>query len=67
MKAVVFHKPKDMRVETVEDPSLEDPRDAILRVTATAICGSDLRSQDVLQRRPARGRGLDSRGLWHAV
>jgi S-(hydroxymethyl)glutathione dehydrogenase/alcohol dehydrogenase len=42
MKAVVFHKPKDMRVETIEDPSLEDPRDIILRVTATAICGSDL-------------------------
>jgi S-(hydroxymethyl)glutathione dehydrogenase/alcohol dehydrogenase len=42
MKAVVFHKPKDMRVETVDDPSLKDPRDVILRVTATAICGSDL-------------------------
>jgi S-(hydroxymethyl)glutathione dehydrogenase / alcohol dehydrogenase len=42
MKAVVFHKPKDMRVETVDDPSLEDARDIILRVTATAICGSDL-------------------------
>jgi S-(hydroxymethyl)glutathione dehydrogenase/alcohol dehydrogenase len=42
MKAVVFHKPKDMRVETVDDPALEDGRDAILRVTATAICGSDL-------------------------
>jgi S-(hydroxymethyl)glutathione dehydrogenase / alcohol dehydrogenase len=42
MKAVVFHKPKDMRVETVDEPSLEDGRDVILRVTATAICGSDL-------------------------
>ena len=42
MKAVVFHKPKDMRVENVEDPSLEDPRDIILKVTSTAICGSDL-------------------------
>ncbi|WP_114778385.1 zinc-dependent alcohol dehydrogenase [Botryobacter ruber] len=42
MKAVVFHKPKDMRVETVEDPRIEEPRDAILRVTSTAICGSDL-------------------------
>jgi S-(hydroxymethyl)glutathione dehydrogenase/alcohol dehydrogenase len=42
MKAVVFHKPKDMRVETVDDPSLEDGRDVIVRVTATAICGSDL-------------------------
>lgn len=42
MKAVVFHKPKDMRVETVTDPSIEDPQDIILKVTATAICGSDL-------------------------
>jgi len=42
MKAVVFHKPNDMRVETVEDPSLKDPRDVILKVTSTAICGSDL-------------------------
>ncbi len=42
MKAVVFHKPKDMRVDSVDDPKIEDPRDAILKVTATAICGSDL-------------------------
>ena len=42
MKAVVFHKPKDMRVETVSDPTIEDPQDIILKVTATAICGSDL-------------------------
>lgn len=42
MKALVFHKPKDVRVETVEDPRIEDKRDAIIRVTSTAICGSDL-------------------------
>lgn len=42
MKATIFHKPKDVRVETVEDPRIEQPRDAILRATATAICGSDL-------------------------
>ena len=42
MKAVVFHKPKDMRVEKVPDPRIEDARDAIIRVTSTAICGSDL-------------------------
>jgi S-(hydroxymethyl)glutathione dehydrogenase/alcohol dehydrogenase len=42
MKALVFHKPKDVRVEQVPDPRLEHPRDAILRVTSTAICGSDL-------------------------
>jgi S-(hydroxymethyl)glutathione dehydrogenase / alcohol dehydrogenase len=42
MKALVFHKPKDVRVETVDDPRIEDKRDAIIRVTSTAICGSDL-------------------------
>ncbi len=42
MKAAVFHLPKDIRVDTVEDPTLEHPRDAIIKVTSTAICGSDL-------------------------
>jgi threonine dehydrogenase-like Zn-dependent dehydrogenase len=42
VKAVVFHKPSDIRVETVPDPSLDQATDAIVRVTATAICGSDL-------------------------
>jgi alcohol dehydrogenase len=42
MKAVVFHSPKRMHVDDVEDPRIIDPRDAILRVTSTAICGSDL-------------------------
>lgn len=42
MRAVVFHKPKDVRVDRVDDPRIEHPRDAIVRVTATAICGSDL-------------------------
>lgn len=42
MKAVVFHKPKDIRVDEVDDPTIEHPEDVILKVTATAICGSDL-------------------------
>lgn len=42
MKAAVFHKPGDIRVDTVEDPRIEDPGDVILKVTSTAICGSDL-------------------------
>lgn len=42
MRAVVFHKPRDVRVERVDDPRLEQPTDAIVRVTATALCGSDL-------------------------
>lgn len=42
MKAAVFHKPGDIRVDNVPDPEILDPRDVILRVTSTAICGSDL-------------------------
>src|SRR4051812_29463054 len=42
MKALVFHKPKDVSVDTVEDPKIKHPADVILKVTATAICGSDL-------------------------
>ncbi len=42
MKAAVFHKPGDIRYDTVADPRIEQPSDVILKVTATAICGSDL-------------------------
>lgn len=42
MRAVVFHRPKKVSVDQVPDPILKGPRDAILRVTSTAICGSDL-------------------------
>ncbi|SFM16464.1 alcohol dehydrogenase [Nitrosomonas communis] len=42
MKALVFHKPKDVRVDTVNDPKIEHEQDAIIRVTSTGICGSDL-------------------------
>ncbi|MGV3622513.1 MAG: zinc-dependent alcohol dehydrogenase [Archangium sp.] len=42
MKALRFHKSQDVRVDEVPEPRIEHPRDAILRVTATAICGSDL-------------------------
>jgi threonine dehydrogenase-like Zn-dependent dehydrogenase len=42
MKALTYHGKKDVRVEDVADPVLIDRDDIILRVTATAICGSDL-------------------------
>jgi threonine dehydrogenase-like Zn-dependent dehydrogenase len=42
MKALTYHGSKDVRVETVADPRLIESDDIILRVTATAICGSDL-------------------------
>ena len=42
MKAVVWHGKEDVRVDAVEDPRVEQPTDAVIRVTSTAICGSDL-------------------------
>ncbi|MGK7390858.1 MAG: zinc-dependent alcohol dehydrogenase [Candidatus Cyclobacteriaceae bacterium M2_1C_046] len=42
MKAVRFHMPKVMKVDTIDDPIIEHERDAIIKVTSTAICGSDL-------------------------
>jgi S-(hydroxymethyl)glutathione dehydrogenase/alcohol dehydrogenase len=46
MKAAVFHKPGDISVDTVEDPKIEQAGDVILKVTSTAICGSDLHILD---------------------
>ncbi len=42
MKAAVFHKIGDISVDTVIDPEIIAPDDIIVRVTSTAICGSDL-------------------------
>jgi len=42
MKALTWHGKADIRCETVPDPTIEHPRDAIIKVTACAICGSDL-------------------------
>ena len=42
MRAVCYHGKEDVRVETVPDPKILNPRDAIVKITATAICGSDL-------------------------
>lgn len=42
MKALTWQGRKDVRVETVPDPKIQHPRDAVIRITATAICGSDL-------------------------
>jgi threonine dehydrogenase-like Zn-dependent dehydrogenase len=48
MKAVTWHGKRDVRVEDVPDPKLELPTDAIIRVTTTGICGSDLHLYEVL-------------------
>ncbi len=42
MKALTWHGKGDMRCESIPDPRIEHPRDAIIKVTACAICGSDL-------------------------
>ncbi len=42
MRAVVLHAPGDVRVDEVSDPTIVEPTDAVIRVTATCICGSDL-------------------------
>jgi threonine dehydrogenase-like Zn-dependent dehydrogenase len=49
MKALCWHGKEDIRVDTVPDPEILDPRDAIVRITATAICGSDLHLYDGYQ------------------
>ena len=46
MRALTWHGRHDVRVETVPDPEIVNPRDAILKVTSTAICGSDLHLYD---------------------
>jgi threonine dehydrogenase-like Zn-dependent dehydrogenase len=42
MRATVIHGPRDIRVETVPDPKIERPTDAVVRVVASCVCGSDL-------------------------
>ncbi len=42
MRALVWHGKSDVRFDNVPDPTIEDPRDVIVKITSTAICGSDL-------------------------
>lgn len=46
MKALTWHGKHDVRIDNVDDPEIINPRDAIIKVTATAICGSDLHLYD---------------------
>jgi threonine dehydrogenase-like Zn-dependent dehydrogenase len=48
MRAVTWHGRRDVRVDTVPDPAIEHPTDAIVRVTSTGICGSDLHLYEVM-------------------
>ncbi|MFF3413990.1 zinc-dependent alcohol dehydrogenase [Streptomyces sp. NPDC002698] len=48
MKALAWHGKRDVRVDTVPDPEIQDPTDVIIRVTTTGLCGSDLHLYEVL-------------------
>jgi threonine dehydrogenase-like Zn-dependent dehydrogenase len=55
MKAVTWHGKRDVRVEDVPDPILKEPNDAIVRITSTGLCGSDLHLYETLG--PFMGEG----------
>jgi threonine dehydrogenase-like Zn-dependent dehydrogenase len=48
MRAVTWHGRRDVRVDTVPDPAIEHPTDAIVRITSSGICGSDLHLYEVM-------------------
>ncbi|HEY7346304.1 MAG TPA: zinc-dependent alcohol dehydrogenase [Gaiella sp.] len=49
MQAVVWHGYEDVRVEDVPDPRIEEPTDAIVRITSTGLCGSDLHLYSIME------------------
>jgi threonine dehydrogenase-like Zn-dependent dehydrogenase len=55
MKAVTWHGKRDVRVDEVPDPRIQEPTDAVIKVTTTAICGSDLHLYEVMG--PFMGEG----------
>jgi threonine dehydrogenase-like Zn-dependent dehydrogenase len=69
MKAVVWNGKRDVRVETVPDPSIEEPTDAIVRITTTNLCGSDLHLYETLGAFMDRGdvMGHEPMGIVEAV
>ena len=69
MRAVTWHAARDIRVDEVDDPRIVDPTDAIVRVTSTAICGSDLHLLDVFGPVMHRGDilGHEAMGVVEAV
>jgi threonine dehydrogenase-like Zn-dependent dehydrogenase len=48
MKALTWHGKRDVRIDRVPDPTIEDPTDVVIEVTSSGICGSDLHLYDVL-------------------
>ncbi len=54
MKAIAWHGKRDVRVDNVPDSTIQEPTDAAVRITTTAICGSDLH----LEKAGRRDKGL---------
>jgi threonine dehydrogenase-like Zn-dependent dehydrogenase len=69
MKALTWHGKRDVRCEEVADPRIEEPTDAVIKVTSTAICGSDLHLYEVLGAfmRPGDVLGHEPMGVVEAV
>ena len=61
MKAVCWHGTGDVRIDTVKDPEILDPKDIIIQVTASGICGSDLHCD-----RPGAGKTGNGTGAWES-
>ncbi|SCE70630.1 Threonine dehydrogenase [Micromonospora coriariae] len=69
MKALTWQGKRDVRVEEVPDPRIEEPTDAIIKITSTAICGSDLHLYEVLgpYLKPGDILGHESMGIVEEV
>lgn len=69
MRAVVWHDQRDVRVENVPDPTIQAPTDAIVEITSTGLCGSDLHLYEVLSpfMTPGDVLGHEPMGIVRAV
>jgi threonine dehydrogenase-like Zn-dependent dehydrogenase len=63
MRALTYHGVHDVRVDNVPDPVIEEPTDAIIRVTSSGICGSDPHRRDGHTDRAAPRRGTGARWI----
>src|SRR5580698_11473256 len=67
MRALCWHGKGDVRVDTVPDPRIQHPRDAIIKITACAICGSDLHLLDGYQPTMEKGDILGHENMGEVV
>ena len=64
MKATVYHRPRDMRIDQVPDPTIAAPTDVVAHITHAGICGSDLWSyRGIDPRKPGERMGHEWVGL----